>query len=173
MISFHIEMRLIMPYITPARALCAVWRFDVNCAWVWRSTSQSVGPGVVPAPHFLLGEKTWSIGGCFCWQEKRMGELLKEYCSEERTAWLWRLWTNARAGGLRGSKGERKREDKDFSSYPRALKEGEFCISLCPEFQNWLLQEMLLLCWGLYQCHALPPLPLIMNGIRSSPNSNS
>lgn len=32
-------------------------------------------------------------------------------------------------------------------------------ISPCPEFQNWLLQEIVLLYWGLYWCHALPPLP--------------
>lgn len=59
----------------------------------------------------------------------------------------------------RGNKGEGNREDKDYALSPRPRKGGSSVSPLGPQFQNWLLQEILLVCWGLYWCHTLPPLP--------------
>lgn len=131
-----------------------------------------------PTPHFtpllaaahFLWVVDWSIGGGLQTRE-RMEELLKEYCFEEHTTWLWRLWTNARAGGREETRERKIEKIKTLHLPPGHKKGGILYLPLPPSSKIGFLRKY---CYsvgasiGVTYC----PLSPLMNGIRSFLNSN-
>lgn len=155
MISSHMKNRLIMPYITSAEVLSAVWLFDIG-VWIVREfadhlislsnlTLPSAGSCSLPVGRRLIDWRIFTDRG----EDGRVTEGV-----------LFRGTHNLALEAVNKCKSWRHRGKKIKTLHlPPGPEKGEFCISPCPEFQNWLLQEILLLCWGLYWCHTLPPLP--------------
>lgn len=64
-----------------------------------------------------------------------MEVLLKEYCWEEHTTLLWRLWTNARAGGREETRDRKIETIKTLHLHPDPKKGGVLC-PLLPRVPN-------------------------------------
>lgn len=154
-----------MPYITSAQVLSAGWLSDVGL-WIMPEFANHLicnlsvmSTLMLPPCCQILTSRGKKIDQFGVFTDRGQDRRLTEGVLFRGTHNLALEAVNkCKSWSQRGNKGEKNRGDRGCI-YHQALWNGGGGISPCPGFQNWLLQEILLLRRDLYWCHKLPPLP--------------
>lgn len=126
MISFHMKNRLILPYITSAQVLSAVWLFDVSVWTVHESADHLISLSTLTLPSagscsLPVGRRLINWGGGFTGRGED-GRVTEGVLFRGTHNLALEAVNKCKSWRNRGNQGEKKRED--FTLAPRPWKGG-------------------------------------------------